>query len=433
MLYFDKYFNPLTNWCLSTRSDVTVELFRKIKACLMLWFATAIFMWGYVLLSYFGFSESGAYKGGFMFSLGHFIVPYLFRKSISIAKIGMFISFTGLAWQFWFCYYSGGVYSPAAVWFTIHPVILGFFGNARLVLLSVTLNIAVIGSLYYLEVVGSLPVSQLGETFADLMIISTFIGIDILIAAFTLMAVSMNKKQNEEISEAKDHIENLIKILSHDIANPLTVMKIILDSTENSKEPLSDRKLVLMKNAYKDIEVLTNSVKEWLANTTYQFAKIDDVISFQDIQDHINQNFSERVKEKNLKIVFSLESKISSFKSNKMILLNNVLNNLISNAIKFSYENKTIFVSLKDSEKGLEITVTDEGTGIPENVLADVFNPSLQTTSSGTNGESGTGFGLPIAKKMIKQINGDLELESQVFTESTESYGTRATIMLVIM
>jgi signal transduction histidine kinase len=433
MISFDVMFNPLTHWCLAGRKEVTVELFRKIKACLMLWFATAVFMWGYVLLSYYGFSESGAYKAGFFFSLVHFIVPVLFRMNVTVPKIGVLISFSGLAWQFWFCYYSGGVYSPAAVWFTIHPVILGFFGNARLVVLSVIINAGIIAGLYYLEVIGSLPMSQLGDRFADIMIISTFIGLDFLIAAFTLMAVAMNTKQNEEISEAKDHIENLIKILSHDISNPLTVMKIILDTTDDSTVPLTGRRLQLLKNSYNDIEVLTNSVRELLANSNYQFAKVDDDVSFDEIQKHIQDIFGEKIKEKNIRILFSRDLKVTSFKTNKMILFHNVLNNLLSNAIKFSYPDKSIFIEFKGNRKELEIQVTDEGAGVPEDILSQIFDPNLKTTSVGTNGESGTGFGLPIAKKMIKQINGDLTIETNVFSEGNESFGTRVTVKLVTM
>ena len=430
MKLIENIFSPLTFWCLHGQNQVPVELFRKIRACLVLWASTGLFMWGYVLLSFFGFIELDVYKWGAFFSFLHALVPILFRYGMKTEYIGIYISAAGLCWQYWFCYNSGGVFSPAAVWFTIHPVILGFFGNATLVVISVVINILVINSLYFLEKYNMLPVDTLNATFADVMIISTFIGLDILIAAFTLMAVKINKKQNEEIQEGKDHIENLIRILSHDISNPLTIMKLVIDTSTHSGKPIEGRQVEMLNKAYKDMNEITDSVKKWIADSTLIFAKKEDDLSPETIQKHIKDTFNEKAQNKGVKLVFTDESKIKSFKTNKMILFHNVINNLLSNAIKFSSEGHSIFIKIHSNRNDFLITITDQGGGIDEDHLKTIFDPKLKISKKGTADEEGTGFGLPIAKKMISQIDGELSIDSMIFTEGDKTYGTRAEVKL---
>jgi signal transduction histidine kinase len=113
-----------------------------------------------------------------------------------------------------------------------------------------------------------------------------------------------------------------------------------------------------------------------------------------------------------------------------MILLHNVINNLLSNAIKFSSEGYSIFIKIHSNRNDFLITITDQGGGIDEDHLKTIFDPKLKISKKGTADEEGTGFGLPIAKKMISQIDGELSIDSMIFTEGDKTYGTRAEVKL---
>ncbi len=95
-----------------------------------------------------------------------------------------------------------------------------------------------------------------------------------------------------------------------------------------------------------------------------------------------------------------------------------VLNNLISNAVKFSYSMGRIEVSYEADDTRARLLVRDEGRGIPEKYIKDIFRPDVKTTSRGTLGEVGSGLGLVFSQQIMKAHGGTITLES------TEGMGT---------
>ncbi|MEJ5995498.1 HAMP domain-containing sensor histidine kinase [Pedobacter sp. Du54] len=101
--------------------------------------------------------------------------------------------------------------------------------------------------------------------------------------------------------------------------------------------------------------------------------------------------------------------------------LERVLDNLISNAIKFSSEDKKISISLRKIAKRIEIKVKDDGIGIPKELIAYIFQQFSQAGRSGLHGEKSIGLGLHISQKIMHQHGGEL------FVESEENKGTTFT------
>jgi signal transduction histidine kinase len=91
-----------------------------------------------------------------------------------------------------------------------------------------------------------------------------------------------------------------------------------------------------------------------------------------------------------------------------------VLNNLVSNAIKFSHSNTTTLVSLTLTEEGVYLRVKDEGQGIPASEVETLFKPSQQTSVRTTGGESSTGLGLAIVKRIVQGHGGAITVTSDV-------------------
>ena len=89
-----------------------------------------------------------------------------------------------------------------------------------------------------------------------------------------------------------------------------------------------------------------------------------------------------------------------------------ILNNLLSNALKFTPEGGSIRVTVDQKKGDLLITVADTGIGIPESMLPQLFERYSKSSRPGTNGERGTGLGMSITKQLVDQHNGTLELES---------------------
>ena len=100
------------------------------------------------------------------------------------------------------------------------------------------------------------------------------------------------------------------------------------------------------------------------------------------------------------------------------------MNNIVSNAIKYSPKNATITIQSEVSPKRVQIHVEDEGVGIPDALISKVFSDDEVTGRRGTEGEPGTGFGLPIVKAMVEAMEGKVSIESR------EGGGVRVTVVL---
>jgi signal transduction histidine kinase len=96
-----------------------------------------------------------------------------------------------------------------------------------------------------------------------------------------------------------------------------------------------------------------------------------------------------------------------------------VLANLLSNAVKFSFEEGKVAISCSSDERAVEITVTDEGRGIPVELQAEVFQAYKQAKSSDATELDGTGLGLAICKRLIEKHGGTIGVRSQPGQGST--------------
>ncbi|WP_428331456.1 ATP-binding protein [Mucilaginibacter sp.] len=99
-----------------------------------------------------------------------------------------------------------------------------------------------------------------------------------------------------------------------------------------------------------------------------------------------------------------------------------VISNLISNAIKFSPAGAVIFVAITDFEKDVQISVKDNGIGIPENIRNKVFNTFTEAKRPGTAGEKSFGLGLSISKQIIENHNGKIWFENNENANGTTFY-----------
>ncbi len=107
------------------------------------------------------------------------------------------------------------------------------------------------------------------------------------------------------------------------------------------------------------------------------------------------------------------------FDSNR---ISQVIDNLISNAIKFSEANSAIHIKLAESGNGVRVSVEDEGPGIPQEDRVRLFGEFQRLSVQPTAGEKSTGLGLAIVKKIIDAHQGVLEVKSEVGKGSTFSF-----------
>lgn len=249
-----------------------------------------------------------------------------------------------------------------------------------------------------------------------------------LALAYRIHIVTQEKLLAEEKALQKDKYHRLVRVLSHDIANSLTIVNSYTKKLIKPKnlDPSVQRILEKIYLAAENIRsILKNVREEELLAERKKSIELHPV----NIHEHLlaaSVAFEEHLKNKNLEMIIDVPAD-ATILANKTCFLNNIVNNIISNAIKFSYENSKIEISTKRSTDKIAVTFKDYGQGIDPQLIRDIFHSSKLITTNGTKGETGHGFGASIMREYVELFGGKLEVSSS-FQEEAAS-GTSVTII----
>jgi signal transduction histidine kinase len=109
----------------------------------------------------------------------------------------------------------------------------------------------------------------------------------------------------------------------------------------------------------------------------------------------------------------------------RVSLVNSVVSNLLTNAIKFSNRGSSIEIDAHAETDEVILRIQDHGIGMPESLQKNLFNLKVPTGRQGTNGEPGTGFGMPLVDKFVKGYGGSMRIHSVDINDSPDESGTR--------
>ena len=130
------------------------------------------------------------------------------------------------------------------------------------------------------------------------------------------------------------------------------------------------------------------------------------------------------LKEKHLKVeVYVSEEHFVEADRDQLYI---VIRNLVSNAMKFTPEKGSIYISSKKFNGEVHISIRDTGIGIPESMQSKLLNSKGQVSTNGTRGEKGSGLGLQICQEIIQSNNGWINIESSTGKGTTIIVGIKA-------
>ncbi len=228
-----------------------------------------------------------------------------------------------------------------------------------------------------------------------------------------LLAASLDaKRANQAKSE-------FLANMSHEIRTP---MNAIIGFTELLDEQVNEPQL---KSYVKTIKSAGDTLL-MLINDILDLSKIEagkvktQIIAFNPHEyfEDIAQIFSINTQKKGLQLVLDIDENVPKSLCLDINHLRQIIFNLLGNAIKFSEMGEVFmrintFDSTKDST-GLRIEIEDQGIGIPADEQDSIFQTFEQQTNQDRNKYSGTGLGLAISKKLVKQMGGEISVESEV-------------------
>lgn len=239
-------------------------------------------------------------------------------------------------------------------------------------------------------------------------------------ARLTNEFVNMQRELTKKTAEFEriDHEKNrLLGVVAHDLRNPLGIL---LSCSEFLRDELSD---VMNQEQREILSVMRTSVESMrqLIDELLNFAKYDfsapdlrqdnvDIVAL--VQNAVSLNGIMAAR-KNIQLRFANDSEELTLLLDKT-KMEQVLNNLVSNAIKFSYPGTTVYVEIRHDHESVVISVKDQGKGIPASEIDQLFKPFPKTTVEPTAGESITGLGLTIVQKIVTAHHGSIKVESEV-------------------
>ncbi len=237
---------------------------------------------------------------------------------------------------------------------------------------------------------------------------------------------SQNEELNKvnELSQAsEDHLkklntvkDKLLTILSHDLRSPFNTIKGFLQVLLNHIEGFTKGEILHfaedMDKAVQRVIDLLENLLQWSLIQTDDFEFQPEDIDIRTIIEDNIALYEKNALEKHITIMVHAFSP-TVVKADKN-MLNFVLRNLISNAIKFTNAEASIDIFVNTRLDFTTVTIADKGIGIQPESLEKIFSPEVHLSTKGTANEKGTGFGLILSKEFVEKNNGQLEIDSQV-------------------
>jgi two-component system sensor histidine kinase/response regulator len=229
--------------------------------------------------------------------------------------------------------------------------------------------------------------------------------------ARTQLALKTTRDRLKQIAEDKDE---LIGILTHDLKNCLGGMNMSAELLCGQIARFNDERMTkLAENILRSSAQSLAFLKEYLANaaTDYGFVLKPGNVEFAEVATAVVQQYQESARRKALEIQSDFPTDGTTVFGDATAL-DQVLDNLVSNAVKFSPPGKKVFVSIRATDKKIECAVRDEGPGFTAEDKTRMFRRYGRLSARPTGGEPSTGLGLSIVRKLIQAMNGEISYES---------------------
>ncbi|MBF0424100.1 MAG: response regulator, partial [Magnetococcales bacterium] len=245
-----------------------------------------------------------------------------------------------------------------------------------------------------------------------------------LAAAFNKMSQDLGE-QRRALEQATRAKSEFLANMSHEIRTPMNAVVGLTDLALQADESTQKihNYLTKISSSARSLLRIINDILDFSKIEAGRLDLEETPFLLRDVFDHIADLFRARVSEKNIELILCLTEECRYELIGDPLRLEQILLNLISNAIKFT-ENGEIEVRARAIRElpahiGLEFSVRDTGTGMTPEQAAKIFTPFTQADSSTTRRYGGTGLGLSISMRLVEMMQGQIWLDSKLGEGST--------------
>lgn len=223
-------------------------------------------------------------------------------------------------------------------------------------------------------------------------------------------------ERTRELYDANATKDKFFSIISHDLKGPFSSVISLIDMMINDYKEFNEEE---KKYSLKQIQLSAKNTYKLLENlllwSRNQRGKIEinpELIDLNDIIDVAVRLLSSSAQRKNITLINNSEKSITAYFDKNTIVT--VINNLISNALKFTPINGKVTVTAEKNNDLVLVSVEDNGVGISESDLKKLFRIDVSHSTKGTESEVGTGLGLILCKEFVEKNGGKIWVESEV-------------------
>ncbi|PWJ44854.1 ATP-binding protein [Sediminitomix flava] len=231
-----------------------------------------------------------------------------------------------------------------------------------------------------------------------------------------LKSVNLQLLQSEKAHKESNTLKTkLFSIISHDLKGPLSAQKGFFKIMSDHADAFTQEEIQqLSKEMLLSTENISNLLENLLAWSRSQMDHVvvnPELINLSEAFDTTLELLSPQLQSKNIEVHFNVSTELEVYADPDM--LNFIIRNLVSNAIKFTNSKGEIFIFARTKDEVLtEINIEDNGIGMSEDEAETIFSSDKTFTKSGTAQEKGTGIGLMLSHEFILRNHGKIELRS---------------------
>ena len=218
--------------------------------------------------------------------------------------------------------------------------------------------------------------------------------------------------------------ENFITLVSHQLRSPLASMRQVFDTIlEGFVGEVASRQKEMIKDATKRVDELLKLINDWLNMFSITAGKLTEKFGPVALSGVLFQTVKLLQPTAELKKVRLQMQPVDSFSvvQGDEESLKQVFVNLMSNGINYNREGGTVTISTREEDDRLVVKISDTGTGISQENLPFIFDEFFRVKTKETRGVTGSGLGLPIAKRIIEAHNGSINVVSELGEGTTFS------------
>lgn len=220
--------------------------------------------------------------------------------------------------------------------------------------------------------------------------------------------------RTEEIRRQIDSKNKFFSIVSHDLKNPVNALALLSGSMLSNWDRLSEedklKRIKTIGSSASSTSAMLDDILMWaLTESGVMIPDMERINAHDAVEDAI-QSMEAASARKNVRVVNSVGTDIEIYTDRNMLSV--ILRNLISNAIKYSYKGGSVTVSASPAGGKVVMAVEDAGTGMDADTAGKLFRTDCKISIKGTDGESGSGFGLIIVREFLGRMGESIRAES---------------------